>query len=113
MKYTQQDINHIVFEARHEAAHAATKYFHETLGGRDQYACGFSWVSIHGVKGSTKLGRMLKIAGVRQSYDRTFQLWNPSGLAVQNIDCLEEGSRAAAKVFEKYGFQAYAGSRLD
>jgi hypothetical protein len=34
-------------------------------------------------------------------------------MAVQNIDTLEAGAEAAAKVFEKYGFQAYAGSRLD
>jgi hypothetical protein len=34
-------------------------------------------------------------------------------MAVQNIDTLEAGAEAAAKVFEKYGFRAYAGSRLD
>jgi hypothetical protein len=34
-------------------------------------------------------------------------------MGVQNIDTLEAGAEAAARVFEKYGFQAYAGSRLD
>jgi len=29
------------------------------------------------------------------------------------VDTLEAGARAAAGVFEKYGFEAYAGSRLD
>jgi hypothetical protein len=56
---------------------------------------------------------MLKAAGVRQDYTRAFSVWNPSGLAVQNVDTLEAGADAAAKVFEKYGFKAYSGSRLD
>ena len=55
----------------------------------------------------------MKQAGIRQDYTKAFQLWNPSGMHVQNVDTLEAGAEAAAKVFEKYGFQAYAGSRLD
>ena len=70
-------------------------------------------VVVFGVKGSTKLGRAMTAAGVRKSYTGSFQIWNPSGYGCQNIDTLEEGARAAAKVFEKYGFRAYAGSRLD
>ena len=31
----------------------------------------------------------------------------------QNIDCKEAGARAAAKVLESVGFEAYANSRLD
>jgi len=50
---------------------------------------------------------------VRQDYNKTFQLWNPAGYPSQNVDTLEEGARAAALVFRKYGFEAYAGSRLD
>ena len=76
-------------------------------------ACGFAWVDILGVKGNTKLGKMLKLAGVRQSYTKSFQLWTPSGMNCQNVDTLEEGARAAANVFKKYGFEAYADSRLD
>jgi hypothetical protein len=56
---------------------------------------------------------MLKAAGVRQDYTKAFQLWNPSGYGCQNVDTLEAGAEAAAKVFERYGFTAYAGSRLD
>jgi hypothetical protein len=56
---------------------------------------------------------MLKAAGVRQDYTKAFQIWNPSGLSVQNVDCKEVGAQAAADVFKKYGFTAYAGSRLD
>ena len=113
MDYTQEQINNIVSEAKHEAAHAATKFFEERLGGQDQYACGFAWVNIYGVKGNTRLGKMLKAAGVRQDYTKAFQIWNPSGLTVQNVDCKEVGAQAAADVLKKYGFTAYAGSRLD
>ena len=113
MNFTQNQINTIVAEARDAAHQAATNYFHTVLRGQDQYACGFAWVDICGVKGNTKLGRMLKAAGVRQDYTKAFQIWNPSGLYVQNVDTLEAGARAAAEVFQLAGFEAYAGSRLD
>jgi hypothetical protein len=113
MNYTQEQINDIVAEAKIEAYKAADQYFKEKLGGVDQYACGFAWVDIFGIKGSTKLGKLLTAAGVRKSYTGSFQIWNPAGYACQNIDTLEAGAEAAAKVFEKYGFKAYAGSRLD
>lgn len=113
MNLEQDQINTIVREARDAAYEAADEFFRVKLGGVDQYACGFAWVNINGVKGNTRLGRMLKAAGVRQDYTKTFQLWNPAGYPVQNIDTLETGARAAADVFRKYGFEAYAGSRLD
>lgn len=113
MNYTQEQINGIVQEAQMAAQKAAQDFFHNRLGGRDQYACGFAWTNIYKVKGNTKLGKMLKAAGVRQNYEKAFQLWNPSGMHVQNVDTLEAGAEAAAKVFQKYGFEAYAGSRLD
>ena len=106
-------INTIVNEAKQAAREAAEKYFQEKLGGVDQYSCGFAWVDIFGVKGNTKLGKAFKAAGIRKSYTGGHQIWNPAGLGVQNIDTLEAGAEAAAKVFEKYGFRAYAGSRLD
>jgi len=113
MEFTQEQINDIIFEAKHEAAHAATKFFNEKLGGQDQYACGFAWVDIK-VKGNTKLGRMLKAAGVQRSdYKKCFTIWNPSGHHCQNIDTKEQGAHVAASVFKKYGIPAYAGSRLD
>ncbi len=94
-------------------AEQASIAMYDRMGRKDQYACGFAWVNIHGIKGNTKLGRAMKEAGVRQDYTKAFQLWNPSGLPVQNIDCKEAGAEACAKVLQKYGFQAYAGSRLD
>lgn len=113
MDYTVEQIKDIVAEAKAAAYTAATKFFQERLGGRDQYACGFAWVNIYGIKGNTKAGRAMKAAGVRKDYTGAYQIWNPAQLGVQNIDTLEEGARAAAEVFKKYGFTAYAGSRLD
>lgn len=113
MNYTQDQVNAIVAEAKEAAFQAADKFFKEKLGGRDQYACGFAWTNIYKVKGNTKLGKMLKAAGVRQDYTKAFQIWNPAGYGCQNVDTLEAGADAAAKVFQKYGFEAYAGSRLD
>lgn len=113
MNYTQDQVNSIVAEAKQAAREAAEKFFQDKLGGQDQYSCGFAWTDILGVKGNTKLGKMLKAAGVKQNYSKAFSIWNPSGLGVQNIDTKEAGAEAAARVFEKYGFSAYAGSRLD
>ena len=113
MNYTQEQVNDIVAEAKQAAREAAEKFFQEKLGGQDQYSCGFAWTDILGVKGNTRLGKMLKAAGVKQNYSKAFSIWNPSGLGVQNIDTKEAGAEAAARVFEKYGFSAYAGSRLD
>lgn len=113
MNYSQEQVNNIVAEAKQEAQVAARKFFQDKLGGVDQYSCGFAWVDIYGIKGNTKIGKAFKAAGVRKSYTGSYQIWNPAGLGVQNIDTLEAGAEAAAKVFEKYGFKAYAGSRLD
>ncbi len=113
MNYTQDQVNAIVAEAKEAAFQAADKFFKERLGGRDQFACGFAWTNIYKVKGNTKLGKMLKAAGVRQDYTKAFQLWNPAGYGCQNVDTREAGAEAAAMVFQKYGFEAYAGSRLD
>ena len=107
---TQEQVNAMVQEAL-VAARAAAEVFMRHYGDRD--ACGFAWTSIRGVKGTTRLGKQLKAAGVRQSYDRSFQLWNPSGMGVQSMNVLEAGAEAAAGVFRKYGLEAYAGSRMD
>jgi hypothetical protein len=110
MEFTQTQVNSIVAEAQLAARQAAMAAL-QRYGDRD--ACGFAWTSIYKVKGNTKLGKMLKAAGVRQTWDKTFQLWNPSGVGVQSMGILEEGARAAAEVFRQYGFEAYAGSRMD
>ena len=110
MNFTQEQVNAIVQEARAEA-HTAAKAALAQYGDRD--ACGFAWTNIYGVKGNTRIGKMLKAAGVRQDYTKAFQLWNPSGLGVQSIGILEAGAHAAAGVFKRHGFEAYSGSRMD
>ena len=107
---TQEQVNAIVQEALIEAQKAARE-FHAKHGDRD--ACGFAWTNIYGVKGNTRLGKMLKAAGVRQDYTKAFQLWNPSKYPTQSLNILEAGAVAASAVFRKYGFDAYAGSRMD
>lgn len=100
--------------AKEDAYKAAQKFFQERLGGRDQYACGFAWVNVYGVKGNTKLGRELIKNGFRKAYGGGLQLWNPSQFGCQNVDTLEAGAEAAARVLkERLGVEAYAGSRLD
>jgi len=114
LKMTTVSIAAVVQEARAAADTAARKFFQERLGGEDQYACGFAWVNIYGVRGNTRVGKELLKHGFRRPYGQSgLQMWNPSGLFVQNVDTLEAGAEAAAAVFKKYGFEAYAGSRLD
>jgi hypothetical protein len=113
MTHTKEQVLSFVEGAKAEANRAATKFFQERLCGRDQYACGFAWVTVY-EKGSTKLGRALIEAGFSKSYTGGLQLWNPSGLYVQNVDTLEAGAEAAALFLEQMlGVKAYAGSRLD
>jgi hypothetical protein len=113
MNYTVQELKNILAEACTEASTAADAFFKDKLKGQDAYACGFAWVNIYGIKGNTKLGKALKAAGIKQDYTKAFSIWNPSGHNCQNVDTKEAGARAAADVFRKYGFDAYAGSRLD
>ena len=111
--FTKEQVISFVAQAKDEAARAANKFFQEKLGGRDQFACGFAWVTVY-EKGSTKLGKALIEAGFRKSYTGGLQLWNPSGMYVQNVDTLEAGAEACAEFLcNTLGVKAYAGSRLD
>ncbi len=108
----------IVAEAEKAAGGAAAAHLAKYYGGNDNYPCGFAWTNIYTfagkkIRGNSKLGKALKQNGITQDYNRTFQAWNPSGLAVQNVDTKEAGALAFAEVFESYGFEAYSGSRLD
>jgi hypothetical protein len=107
---TQHQVNQMIAEAL-TAAQIAAREFVQVHGDRD--CCGFAWTNIYEVKGNTKLGKMLKAAGVRQDYTRAFQLWNPSKFPTQSLNVLEAGAEAAAAVFRSYGLKAYAGSRMD
>ncbi len=109
----EQQIPQIHQEAAAAAREAATRFFMDKLGGRDQYACGFAWVDVYGVRSNSKLGKALQAVGFRKSYTKTLQLWNPSQFGCQNIDTLEHGAIAYAQVLASYGIRASAGSRLD
>jgi hypothetical protein len=111
-RYTVENLKEIVALAKDAAYRAADAYENDVMQG-GWGACGFAWMNIYGIKGNTRIGRKLKQAGVEQSWDKSFQIWNPSGYPTQNVDTLEAGARAAAEVFKRYGFTAYAGSRLD
>ena len=82
MNYTQEQITAIVDEAYMEANKAAREALAK-YGDRD--ACGFAWTNIYKVKGNTKLGKLLKAAGVRQDYTKAFQIWNPAGIGCQSV----------------------------
>ena len=111
-KYTVADIENILREGRDAAYKAADTFECDVMqGGWGE--CGFAWVVIGGIKGNTKIGRMLKSVGVDQNHLREFYVWNPSGYPTQNVDTLEAGAIAFAKVLKHYGFEAYAQSRLD
>jgi hypothetical protein len=118
MELTKDKLAEILNEAKAAAYKAANDHFQIKLGGRDQYACGFAATRIYGyrgkpLRGNSKIGKALKAAGVDQNYHRVFEIWNPSKFPAQNVDVLEAGARAAARVFESHGFEAAAWSRLD
>ena len=106
-------------EAFAAAVVATNNYIEHYLGGEDKYACGFAWVTVQPKhKGNTKLGRqereILRNMGLEKDWTgKRFTWWNPSSSYFQNIDCKEEGARAAAKVLQGYGLDAWASSRLD
>ena len=57
--------------------------------------------------------KKMKAAGLEKDYRGSYNIWNPSQVNFQNMDCKEAGAQAAVKLLEKYGFRAYAGSRMD
>ena len=107
------EIQAIISEAMTAARTAAEAYENTHFPNGGWGACGFAWVNIYNIKGNTRLGKRMTTAGVRQDHTRAYQIWNPSCYPTQNVDTLEAGARAAAKVLTSYGFTAYAGSRLD
>lgn len=110
MDYTKEQVIAIVTEAKQAAKDAVAAHFAQH--GENMY-CGFAWVNIYKIRGNSKIGKFLKEAGVEQDYTRAFSIWNPSGSGTQDMWAKEVGADAAAKVFQNYGFVAYAGSRAD
>lgn len=113
LSYSLSDLELMIREAKAAAAEAANKYYMEELKGEDYYPCGFAWISLKGVKGSTKLGKLLLSAGFKKSYGGGMSIWNPSELLIQNMDAKFAGAKAAANVFRKYGLEVYPECRMD
>ena len=117
--YTVEDLKTIMQDAKTAAATAAQSFLDDwnASTGGNQYGepmyCGFAWVNIYNIKGNTKLGRAMKQAGYTKDYTGAYQIYNPAGYGGQSMDVKEAGARAAAQVFENYGFTAYAGGRAD
>ena len=114
---TLNELKTILEEAR-EAAQLESQAVYNRYGTDHVGCCGFAWVNIYehnGVKlkGNTRMGRLLKQAGVRQDYTRAFQVWGGEWYHGQSIDIKEAGARAYADVLKRHGFTAYPGSRLD
>lgn len=104
-------VEDVVIEAKQKAADATAEYLAKH---GDNDMCGFAWVKIVGVKGSTKLGKLLMKNGFRKSYSGGLEMWNPSGNPTQAITAKEVGAEAAAEVLSRLlNVKAYAGSRLD
>lgn len=109
----------VVNEMLEQANEVAMDMLNKHYGGKDMYACGFAWVTVYPVyKGNTTAGKeerkVLEAMGFRKDYTgKAYEYWNPSKWGGQNVDVKEAGARAAANVLRKYGFKAYAGSRLD
>ena len=119
MNYTVDQIQDILAEAKQKAKNAAQAYVDEWTEktGGNEYGepmyCGFASVAIHGGKGNTKLGRVMKQAGMKKDYSGAWSIWNPSEWGGQSMDVKEAGAQAAADVFRSYGFRAYMNSRAD
>ena len=117
--YTVEDLKSIMQDAKTAASIAAQSFLDDwnASTGGNQYGepmyCGFAWVNIYNVKGNTRLGRAMKAAGYTKDYTGAYQIYNPAGYGGQSMDVKEAGARAAAKVFEQYGFTAYPGGRAD
>jgi hypothetical protein len=119
MEYTVTEMEDIGVKATQAARNAAGDYLVEKLGGKDNYPCGFAWVTVYPEnKGNTKLGKaergLLESIGFEKDWTgKAYQIWNPSKVNVQNVDVKEAGAQAYADIMKAAGFKAYAGSRLD
>jgi hypothetical protein len=112
---TTLNLTAIHAQATQAAQQAAKDYFVNKLGCVDKFACGFAWVRIEqNIRANSKLGKELLALGFDKGYtSKRFELWNPSRMPVQNVDTLEAGANAYAKVLRDNGIEAYGCSRLD
>ena len=107
-------------EATQAAKNAVAKFLDDwnSKTGGNQYGepmyCGFAWVDVAVTRSNSKEAKALESVGFRKSYrPQTMQLWDPAQHRGQSMDCKEVGAQAYAQVLQKYGIQAYMGSRAD
>ena len=116
---TTMTVKELSVLAESKANQASLDYFNSKLGGKDNYPCGFAWVTVRPEnKGNTKLGkeerRVLESMGFSKDWTgKAWQIWNPGKVNVQNVDVKEAGDQAYADVMSSAGFNASCGSRLD
>jgi len=117
MNYSVDDIR-VILQKAQARAQARSEQEYQRAGNTDHVgACGFAWVDItqfegKPIKGNTRVGKMLKQAGIAQNWNRQFSQWC-NWYGGQSIDIKEAGAEEFAKVLEAYGFTARVGSRLD
>ena len=98
-------------------AHDAARPTPMTVTGVNQHyfvpegACGFAWVKVYGIKGNTRIGKMLKARGFTKSYTGGLQYWIST--MTQSVARKEAYAEAMACVLRSHGLEAYADSRLD
>jgi hypothetical protein len=104
-------VNIVLVQAKKAAQEAAVTAY-ATIGERD--ACGFAWVTVHGVRINSKMGKALVAQGFSKAWNGGLQLWNPSGHGTQSISVKEAGAYVYADYIKsQLGLEAYAGSRMD
>lgn len=105
------DIKEIVNEALEAASKAAEKHIVENPG--VWYPCGFSWVRIKPARGKLITYLKEQELGRTDEFEGGYVIWNPSNNPTQWMDAKHEGSKAFAEVLKKYGFKAFAQTRID
>ena len=118
-QYDAADIARILAESKSAARAAVVKFLADWKAktGGNQYGepmyCGFASTKIYGVRGNTRLGKAFKSAGIDKDYSGAYSIWNPSEHPGQSMDAKEQGARACAEVWKRYGFRSYMESRAD
>ena len=98
-------------EAIFKEARAAAITAVET-GGPEGAMSGFAWVTIHPARGIF-VNWLKKNGHGKNGWSGGWMIWNPGEYGGQCIDLKYAGAWSFAKVLEKYGIWAEAGSRFD
>lgn len=100
-----------IHEEALSAALSAEKKFIEQYG--ETPYCGFAWVKFYTDGRSALTKEMVKQGIIKKSWDRGYDIWNPTGTGSQSMDVREAGSAAYAAVWKNHGVKCYMESRAD